>query len=197
VRVLATGLNRLTKGHLRPNDVTIALLLLHLPIAYLIAVDHLVWAGVLLVVLGLFDTLDGELARLQKRVTDVGGLLDSVSDRVKELLVYSGLVYYFSVTHQPAIVLLVTMVACGASLITPFVKAKGEAIISTYGHELSYDRLSRIFQEGLLPYAFRIALLSVGLIAGREVIPWVTATIAVLGIVMIIERLSSIAKGIR
>jgi phosphatidylglycerophosphate synthase len=177
--------------------VTIALLVMHIPVAYLVAVDHLTWAGALLILLGLFDTLDGELARLQKRVTDIGGLLDTVSDRIKELLVYSGLVYYFAATDQPAIILLVTIIACGASLITPFVKAKGEAIISTYGHELSYDRLSRIFQEGLLPYAFRIALLSVGLIAGREVIPWVTSAIAILGVVMVIERLSSIAKGMR
>lgn len=197
VRVVAHGLNHISKGHIRPNDVTIMLLVLHLPIAYLIAVNHLTWAGVLLIILGLLDTLDGELARLQKRVTDVGGLLDTVSDRLKELLVYSGLAYYFASNNQPPILLLVTIVACGASLITPFIKAKGEAIIATYGHELSYDRLSRMFQEGLLPYAFRIALLSIGLIAGREVISWVIILMAVLGILMVMERLSSIAKGIR
>jgi len=197
VRRAAVGLHRLSHGKLYPNDITLSLLVLHLPVAYLIAVNHLVWAGVLLVILALFDSLDGELARVQKRVTDIGGLLDAVSDRIKELLVYAGLIYYFAVSEQPPIVMLVTVVACGASLITPFVKAKGEAIITTYGHELAYDRLSRMFQDGLVPYAVRVVLLSIGLIAGKAVIPWVTAGFAVVGIVMIIERLVSITKGIR
>lgn len=197
VRTAATGLHRLSRGKLYPNDITIMLLLLHIPVAYLIAVNHLVWAGILLVILAIFDSLDGELARVQKRVTDIGGLLDAVSDRIKELLVYAGLIYYFAVSHQSPVVMLITVIACGASLITPFVKAKGEAIITTYGHELAYDRLSRMFQEGLVPYVVRILLLSAGLIAGKTVIPWVIIGLAVVGVVMVVERLASIAKDIR
>lgn len=197
VRKAAVGLHRMSRGKLYPNDITITLLILHLPVAYLIAVNHLVWAGTLLVLLAVFDSLDGELARVQKRVTDVGGLLDAVSDRIKELLVYAGLIYYFAVSGQPPLVMLVTVIACGASLITPFVKAKGEAIIATYGHELAYDRLSRMFQDGLVPYAVRVVLLSIGLIAGKEIIPWVVTGLAIIGILMIIERLRSITRGIR
>lgn len=197
VRSVATGLHVISRGHLRPNDITIFLLAAHFPVAYLIANNHLVWAGVLLIVLAIFDSLDGELARLQKRVTDIGGLLDAVSDRVKELLVYSGLIYYFAVSHASPLVLLVTMIACGASLITPYVKAKGEAIITTYGHELSYDRLNRMFREGIVPYFVRIVLLSAGLIAGKSVIPVAVGVLAVIGILMLVERMISIARDIR
>ncbi len=197
VRSIAVVINHVSRGHIRPNDITVASLVMHLPIAYLIATNHLVWAGILLIIFGLFDTLDGELARLQKRVSDVGGLLDTVTDRVKELLLYCGLLYLFAVTDQPIALLLVTLVACGASLITPFVKAKGEAIIATYGHELSYDRLNRMFKGGILPYAVRIALVAAGLLAGFPALSWVVVAIAVLATFTMLERLVSIIRSIR
>lgn len=197
VRSVAAGLHAVTRGRLRPNDITIFLLVAHLPVAYLIANNHLVWAGSLLVLLAVFDSLDGELARLQKRVTDIGGLLDAVSDRLKELFVYTGIIYYFAVSHASPLILLVTMIACGASLITPYVKAKGEAIITTYGHELSYDRLNRMFREGIVPYFVRVVVLSIGLIAGKGVIPAVVLLLAVIGVLMLIERMIAIVRDIR
>src|SRR5205085_12126990 len=80
MRTVARGLNRLTGGKLSPNAVTIVGLLAHLPIAYFIATGRLTLAAVLLVIFGLFDTLDGELARLQKRASNIGMFLDSATD---------------------------------------------------------------------------------------------------------------------
>lgn len=197
VRQVARGINAISKGHIRPNDITLAGLFMHIPIAVLIALDHLYWAAGLLVVFGLFDTLDGELARLQHRVSDIGGFLDTVSDRVKELLLYAGLIYLFSVHEASSIVLLLTVLACGASLITPFVKAKGEAIIATYGHELSYDKLNRMFGGGLLPYEVRILSIAAGLVLGIRFLPWVVTIIAILATLTMVERLLAIIRSIR
>lgn len=197
VRQVARGIHALSKGRIRPNDITIAGLFMHIPIAALIALDHLYWAAGLLVVFGLFDTLDGELARLQKRVSDIGGFLDTVSDRVKELLLYAGLIYLFAQNSQPPALLLMTVLACGASLITPFVKAKGEAIIATYGHELSYDKLNRMFGGGILPYEVRIISIIVGLLLGIQFLPWIVTGIAVLATLTMVERLLAILRSIR
>ncbi len=196
-RGVASGLHKLSRGHIDPNDITVTMLLMHLPIAVLIGTNHLVWAAGMLIVLSLLDTLDGELARLQNKVSDVGGLLDAVSTRVKELFVYVGIIYLFAVTGQPAYILLATMIACGTSLIIPFINAKGEAIIATYGHELSYDRLSRMFTGGLLPYEARILIVIIGLLIGGSVLPWAMFVVAVLATLTMFERLTSIIRGMR
>src|SRR5690242_2308480 len=65
-------LNRITGGRLSPNAVTIFGLLMHLPIAWLIAHHSYGWAGVLLIVFGLFDTLDGALAKVQNSQSNLG-----------------------------------------------------------------------------------------------------------------------------
>jgi phosphatidylglycerophosphate synthase len=189
---LAKALNVITKGKLAPNVVTLTLLSLHLPIAALILANHLVWAGIALATLGLLDTIDGELARIQRRVTDIGGLLDAVSDRIKELVIYGALIYLFASRLESPLLILVTFVACGTSLITPYIKAKGEMIITTYGHELAYDRLSRIFRVGAISYGLRIGLLSVGLVIGHAALHWVLLGIATYGILKLLERLFAI-----
>src|SRR6185295_9921593 len=93
VRTLARLLNKVTGGHITPAMVTYTSLLAHIPIAWLIATSHNLWAAGLLVVFGLFDVLDGELARLQGSASQAGMLLDSVTDRVKEVLLYVGVSY--------------------------------------------------------------------------------------------------------
>lgn len=196
-RTVAVGLHNLTNGRIHPNDVTIAVLLMFLPIAVLVATNHLLWAAGLLIVLSLIDTLDGELARVQNKVSDVGGLLDAVATRVKELFLYSGILYLFSMTDQPTYVLLASMIACGTSLIIPFINAKGEAIIATYGHELTYDRLSRMFAGGILPYEARIAMVIIGLLVGMTVLPGLMIVLAVLATFAMLERLISIIRGMR
>jgi len=196
-RVAAKGLNWLSRGYVHPNDITIFVLVMHLPIAVLIATNHMLWAAAVLIIFSLLDTLDGELARLQKKVSDVGGLLDAVSMRMKELFIYSGLIYLLSTTNQSPYFLLATMVACGAALITPFINTKGEAIIATYGHELSYDRLSRMFGRGLVPYEVRIVAIIIGLILGMHILLWVMVGLAVLTTFTMLERLVSIIRGMR
>lgn len=62
---LAQLLNKLSGGKINPDWVTIFGFVMHVPIAVLIARGSFSWAAVLLLIFGLFDTLDGELARLQ------------------------------------------------------------------------------------------------------------------------------------
>lgn len=194
IHELAKALNVATKGKLTPNSVTLALLVLHVFVIGFILKNHLLWAGLTLAILGLLDTIDGELARIQKKVTDIGGLLDAVSDRTKELILYAALLYLFSTQHQQPWLLVAVFVACGTSLMVPYIKAKGEAIITTYGHELAYDRLSRIFRDGAVSYGIRIAFLSLGLMIGHTTLHVVIYGIAAYGIMKLIERFVAIVR---
>ncbi|MDQ5958686.1 MAG: CDP-alcohol phosphatidyltransferase family protein, partial [Patescibacteria group bacterium] len=61
---IAGLLNKISGGKITPNGITWFGFFMHIPIAYFIATGNLIIAGVGLIIFGLFDTLDGELARL-------------------------------------------------------------------------------------------------------------------------------------
>jgi phosphatidylglycerophosphate synthase len=138
---------------------------MHIPIALLIATQHNWWAAVLLVVFGLFDTLDGELARLQDRVSIRGRLLDSVSDRMKEVMLYSGAAYAIITTTGRPYLSVWAVVACGCSLLTSYVNAAGDSIVAT--QKTGRHNANKAFRGGLLPFEIRMAVLLVGLLSNR------------------------------
>jgi phosphatidylglycerophosphate synthase len=161
VRHYAVWLNDVTRGKLHPDDVTIAGFLLHFIVAYLIAIHDFVPAGILLAVFGLFDTLDGELARLQKRDSARGMLLDATTDRLKEVIVYTGASITLIHTNQTSAAWCV--VACGVSLCVSYIKAKGEAALATKKN-IPHHKLNYIFQDGFMAFEVRMTLLVAGLL---------------------------------
>jgi len=161
IRQFAKFLNFISFGKLTPNAVTYTGLLAHIPIAYLIAIKHDSLAAILLIIFGLFDTLDGELARLQHRETTKGMLLDAVTDRFKEVVLYSAISYNLISIHQAYLAVWATL-ACGASLSVSYVKAKGEAAYLSEGHQ--EKKINNLFKDGLMRFEVRIFLLILGLL---------------------------------
>ncbi len=189
MNLLAHILNKASGGKLSPNAVTILALLMHLPIAWLIATNHYWWAAGLLLVFGLFDALDGALARLQKRAGNAGMLLDATTDRIKETILYCGVAYSLAAGDNPKLAVW-AVAACGASLCVSYVKAKGETAVSD--HNLSPNEINRLFQDGLLRFEIRMTILIVGLVLNL-LAPAVIA-IAVFSTFTAIGRLISITK---
>jgi len=165
IRVLARILNRLTGGKVTPNGVTFFGLAMHIPIAWLIAMQQNFWAAGLLVFFGLFDTLDGELARIQNRVTANGALLDSVTDRMKEIVLYSGAGYaIIAETGRPDLALW-AVAACGCSLLTSYVNAAGDVAMSRAPAQK--HATNKAFRGGPLPFEIRMVILVVGLLSNH------------------------------
>ena len=191
MREVAMLLNELTGGKITPNGVTWFGFLMHIPIAFFIANGDFIRAAFLLVVFGLFDTLDGELARLQKRVSDAGGLLDASTDRFKEVLLYSGAAWYFASGAHPKYAAL-AVAACGASICVSFVKAKGEAIVASSGKHIPYPELNRMFSGGLFPFEVRMIVLVIGLLANQ--LAWAVAIIAIFSSYTAFQRLFVISR---
>jgi len=79
------------------------------------------FAPVLLLLSGLFDALDGAMARVYGQVTRFGGVIDSVFDRVGEVFVYSGIILGGSSSLFWGLVALVT------SLMVSYVRSRAEA----------------------------------------------------------------------
>lgn len=184
---LAKLLNRLSGGRLSPNVITLTSLVMHVPIAWLISQGYYGYAAILLVVFGLFDALDGALARVQGSESKRGMLLDSVTDRVKEVMLYTGAAVSFVELGRTDLVYW-TVIACGASLCVSYVNAWGE-VLSRGQHA---NVINQTFRGGLARFEVRIIMLLVGLVTNQLVSAIIA--IAVLSSITLFQRLVQIDK---
>lgn len=191
MHLVAHAGNRLSRGRLSPNAVTIFGFVMHVPIALLIATRHTLWAAGFLIVFGLFDTLDGELARLQGKASPRGMLLDASTDRMKEVLLYSGAAYALAVSAHPTQAVWAAA-AVGASLCVSYVKAKGEAAVAASGKTIPHATLNRMFSDGFLTFEMRMAVLAAGLIFDRLL--WAVIVVTVLAGLTAFWRLINISR---
>ncbi len=190
MRRVAIVLNKLSGGRLSPNSVTIVGLIAHVLIAWEIAFQHNLLAAGLLVVFGLFDALDGELARLQKRASNAGMVLDASTDRIKEVLLYTGAAYQIIAQTGRPYLAVWAVVACGASLSVSYVKAKGETAIKDA--HLSPNEINRLFADGLMRFEVRMFILLIGLLSNRVALAVIV--IALLSSLTAIGRLIRITR---
>ena len=121
--------------------------------AYLAAVGALLPAGVVLLVAGAFDMLDGALARLSNRVSSFGAILDSVVDRLAEALLLFGLLLFYLDNDDKIGIGLVFLVLI-ASYMVSYIRARGEGI----GVAMQ--------EAGLVTRTERIIVMVFGLISG-------------------------------
>lgn len=199
---VAGALWRLSGRRLTPNQLTIIGVLMHIPIAIFIALGWWIAAAILLVIFGLFDTLDGELARLTKQVSTLGMVLDSSTDRIKETLLYSGAIWWMTGVGWKLGALLCAL-AAGLSICVSYVKARGEIAVATTSHKkFTHSELNKkLFPAGLMPFEIRIGLLILGLLLGqiwRPVILVIVAGLVATGsLLTFLQRLYNIAKVLK
>jgi CDP-diacylglycerol--glycerol-3-phosphate 3-phosphatidyltransferase len=117
----------LTHLKVDPNLVTVLGTFLNVGAAVLVGLDLLVWAGVVFLVAGLFDMLDGALARYSGRASAFGAYLDSTLDRVSEGVVMAAIAYWFAMQGRSVEVAL-TVVALLGSLLVSYTRARAEGL---------------------------------------------------------------------
>jgi CDP-diacylglycerol---glycerol-3-phosphate 3-phosphatidyltransferase len=111
---------------IRPNTVTLIGLMGTIGCAVLIAFGQMTWAGILLLVMGPVDAMDGALARLRNEATDWGAFVDAVTDRYSELFLFLGFLIYYMLQANATGVLLSYLAAAGSVLVS-YVKARADA----------------------------------------------------------------------
>ena len=123
------------------------------------------WAAVVIIGAGLFDMVDGRVARETGQVTRFGGFFDSVVDRYSDLALYMGLlVYYASINRHFYIVL--TAVVMTGSVMVSYTRARAECIIPKC-------------KAGFMERPERMVLLIIGALFNRMApVLWVIAVIA-------------------
>lgn len=194
IRVLmakfAHVLNKVTRGRLRPAHITTLSFLGHIPAAWALWTNRPYLAAGLIAGFGLLDALDGALAREQKTVSKLGMFFDAVTDRMKEIVLYSALAIYVNANYFDSIALWVVPAVAGTSLLVSYVKAKGEMAVSTDTHDK--QALNRAFSQGIARYEIRMFLLIFGLVT--ELLPSVLNLIIALNLMTASLRFVEIAR---
>lgn len=201
VASIAEAIHSVSGGTVTPNIVTWTGVIMHIPVVWLIAEGYFWQAGLAIIFFGLFDALDGELARLQKNASAYGMFLDSVTDRIKEILIYLGVAVYLSdgamfdskifniMYHAELFHWLV--LALGLSLLTTYINAWGEVVLANAKKTATANQTIR---GGFAPYEIRITLLALGLVTGEILLSLII--ISVLAGVTVIDRFLRVIKRI-
>ncbi len=103
---------------LMPNTMTILGLVGNTIGAILLSQGQMVIGGVLILLMGPVDALDGTMARLRGMPSDFGAFVDSVTDRYSELVIFAGLLYYYIQQGDTLIAMLVFIAAAGSVLVS-------------------------------------------------------------------------------
>lgn len=126
IKPLATEISRpianVIGKYLKPNHLTLLGLFLGLVAFFLISHHELILGAIFVLLSGVFDFLDGVVARTQKMVTDFGGFLDSVVDRYVDALVFIALGIH-------GVDWIAISVAMSGALLVSYTRARAENLI--------------------------------------------------------------------
>jgi len=169
-KIIEAIVGTLSLWRINPNFLTFLGLVINVWAAFLFAQGHFRTAGFVLIGAGLFDMVDGRVARETNRVTRFGGFFDSVLDRYSDLGVLMGmLVYYASINRFFYIVL--TALAMTGSVMVSYSRARAENAIPKC-------------KVGFLERPERVVLLIIGALFNRMApVLWVTAVLANLTVI--------------
>jgi len=176
--LLLTAIVRLLAAtRISPNALTLIGFLMNLLAAYLFAYGYFRWAGGMVLLAGLFDMLDGRVARLSNRVTPFGGFFDSVLDRYSDLCLMIGLLVFYGRINRFWYVTLVAIVMIGSVMVS-YTRARAENLIPTckVGFLERPERMVLIligaFFDRMAPVLWVIAVLSTLTVIHRVVYTW-------------------------
>ncbi len=148
IRAIDPFVRFLALTRITPNILTTAGFGSNLTAAALLMRGTFVPAGMLILLGGLFDVMDGRVARMARRASIYGAVYDATVDRVGELAIYTGLGAFF-VIHGMNSAAFLTVVAVAGSLLVSYVRARAE----------SYNVPCNV---GILPRASRVVLIGLG-----------------------------------
>jgi CDP-diacylglycerol--glycerol-3-phosphate 3-phosphatidyltransferase len=184
-RAIGTGCNKilllivrgLALSKIHPNVLTFLGLLINIAAAALLAGGRFRTAGLVIIGAGLFDMVDGRVARETNQVTRFGGFFDSVIDRYSDLALLIGLLVWYGSINRPFYVVLTAIVMMG-SIMVSYTRARAENFIPTckVGFMERPERVVLLIIGALFyrmaPVLWVIAVLSNLTVAHRMIFTW-------------------------
>jgi CDP-diacylglycerol--glycerol-3-phosphate 3-phosphatidyltransferase len=175
----------LIRSGIRPNTITTIGTLLVVASAAAFGAGWIRLGGVLYLVSGIVDTLDGAVARANGQVTRFGAFYDSTLDRVGDGATFMGIAVFYLLAPEgtvayPQLAIIISMVAIVASLLVSYARARAEG--------LGID-----CKVGMVQRAERILLLGIPSVlvgAGPDglVLFWIVAILALTSVITVVQR---------
>lgn len=155
---------------INPNFLTFIGFTINLIAAYLFAYGYFRWAGVTIIIGGVFDLTDGPVARRTRQVTPFGGFFDSVLDRYSDLFLLVGLLVYYGRVNRFLYVAVVALAMIG-SVMTSYSRARAENLIPSC-------------KVGFLERPERVVLIIIGALSDRMApVLWVIVVLSNLTVI--------------
>ena len=172
-RVILLIVRGLALSRIHPNVLTFMGLVINAVAALLLASGKFLVAGLVIILAGIFDMVDGRVARETHQVTPFGGFFDSVVDRYSDLVLLMGLLVYYASINRFFYIVLTAVVMTGSVMVS-YTRARAENAIPKC-------------KAGFMERPERIVLLIIGAVFNRMAqVLWV---IAVLANITVIHRM--------
>jgi CDP-diacylglycerol--glycerol-3-phosphate 3-phosphatidyltransferase len=143
------------------------------------------YAGLVIIGAGLFDMVDGRVARRTNKVTVFGAFFDSVMDRYSDVVLFFGLIIYYARVNHFRYVTLVAFVMV-TSLMVSYTRARAEALIGSC-------------KVGFMERPERIVLIILGALFNHwgvmAPVLWVLATLSTITVINRITYTYTMTKG--
>ena len=171
-KVIRLIVRALALSKIHPNVLTFIGLVINIVAAVLLAAGRFQAAGVVIITAGIFDMVDGRVARASNTVTPFGAFLDSVVDRYSDMAIYMGLMVYYARADRFLYLVLAALVMAGSVMIS-YTRARAESLIPSC-------------KVGFLERPERIVLIIIGALTDRMApVLWI---IAVLSNITVVHR---------
>ena len=176
-KVIVLIVRALALSRIHPNVLTFLGLVINIVAAILLAAGRFQLAGVVIISAGIFDMVDGRVARETNRVTRFGGFFDSVLDRYSDLALLMGLLVYYASINRFFYIILTAVVMTGSVMVS-YTRARAENTIPSckVGFMERPERIVLLIIgalfERMAPVLWVIAVLSNLTVAHRMIYTW-------------------------
>ena len=171
----------LIRGGVHPNLLSYLGLAASVLAGWVFAGGSLALAALIMLTAGVFDLLDGAVAREGNRMSRYGAFLDSNLDRYAEIFVFLGIIWRF---QDESLTQIIAMLGITGSLMVSYTKARAEGL----GEEVS---------GGMLQRPERIVLLALGSFFGEGGLRLVLWILALFTNFTSIQRMRLVAKSMK
>ena len=148
-------------GRMGANAATGLDLILGVAAATLVLLDHWLWGVVMIQLFGIFSCVDGEIARIQDRSSRIGDFLDTLTDRVVELLLVGAIAFSLSDRVDSASALAAGFALLGGVFL---LTTSSEKFRSAWQRGYPKRRLEKLFGLFCAGSDSRLLMLSIGLV---------------------------------
>ena len=150
IKLLSPLVQQFSRWGLSPNNFTVAGVIITTFGAAAFITGYIRLAGILILLGGLCDTIDGLLARSTGQDSRFGALLDSTVDRYAEFIMFFGIAAYFSYIDDFGTAAGTLLALCGSFMVS-YSRARAES-------------LGLVAKIGLMQRPERIVLIGLGAI---------------------------------